>query len=129
MKKTILIFDDDQEILSVCKVILEMQNFHVEIRTYCDNIIEDTITTEPALILMDLWIPVIGGENAIILLKNNGAIQHIPVILFSANADIAKISKRVNANGFLRKPFEVTALLQIIEANIVAPQTAFKKIE
>ena len=121
MKKTILIFDDDQEILSVCRVILERQNFHVEIRAYCDNIIEDTITTEPVLILMDLWIPAIGGENAIILLKNNVATQHIPVILFSAIAEIANISKRVNANGFLRKPFEITALLQIIEGNIVAP--------
>ena len=129
MKKTILIFDDDQEILSVCRVILDMKNFRVEIRTYCDNIIEDTITTQPALILMDLWIPVIGGENAIILLKNNSATQHIPVILFSANTDIAKISKRVNANGFLRKPFDITALLQIIETNIVAPQSSFKKME
>ena len=118
MKKTILIFDDDQEILSVCRIILERQNFHVEIRTYCDNIIADTITTEPTLILMDLWIPVIGGENAIILLKNNVATQHIPVILFSANVDIAKISKRVNANGFLRKPFDITALLQIIKGNV-----------
>ncbi|MEO7317035.1 MAG: response regulator [Ginsengibacter sp.] len=121
MKKTILIFDDDQDILSVCRVILEKQNFHVEIKTYCDNIIEDAITTEPDLILMDLWIPLMGGENAINLLKNNDATQHIPVILFSANTDIAKISKRVNANGFLRKPFDIMVLLQIIEVNILAP--------
>ncbi|MEO7315806.1 MAG: response regulator [Ginsengibacter sp.] len=125
MKKTILIFDDDQEILSVCRVILEKQNFHVEIKTYCDNIIEDTIITEPDVILMDLWIPVMGGENAINLLKNNEATQHIPVILFSANTDIAKISKRVNANGFLRKPFDLNELLKIIEANIVGSQTGF----
>jgi CheY-like chemotaxis protein len=120
MNRTILIFDDDQEILSVSKIILEMQNFHVEIRTFCDNAIEDTITTKPALILMDLWIPVIGGENAIILLKNDAATQHIPVVLFSADVDIAKISKRVNANGFLRKPFDIMVLLQIIEVNILA---------
>ncbi len=125
MKKTILIFDDDQDILSVCRVILEKQNFHVEIKTYCDNIIEDAITTEPDLILMDLWIPLMGGENAINLLKNNDATQHIPVILFSANTDIAKISKRVNANGFLRKPFDLNELLKIIEANIVGSQTGF----
>lgn len=119
----ILIFDDDQEILSVCRIILEKHNFKVEIRVHCDNIIEDTITTAPALILMDLWIPVIGGEKAIILLKNNEATQHIPVILFSANNDIAKISKRVDATGYLRKPFDINALLQIIDANIVSSQT------
>ena len=123
MKKTILIFDDNQEILTVCRVILERHNFRVEIKTYCDNIIEDTITTNPALILMDLWIPVIGGENAITLLKNNGATQHIPVILFSANTDIAKISKRVNANGYLRKPYDIMELLHIIDTNIVGSRT------
>ena len=112
MKKTILIFDDDQEILSVCRVILEMHNFHVETRASCDNIIKDTIETEPVLILMDLWIPVIGGENAIHLLKNSGSTQYIPVILFSANADIAEISKRVNADGFIKKPFDITEFTQ-----------------
>jgi two-component system cell cycle response regulator DivK len=119
MKKTILIFDDDQEILFVCRVLLEKQNFHVETRTHCNNIIEDTITTAPVLILMDLWIPVIGGENAVHLLKNNEATKYIPVILFSANADIAEISKRVNADGFVRKPFDITAFTQIIEINIL----------
>jgi len=118
MKKTILIFDDDQEILSVCRVILEMQNFHVETRVTCDNIIKDTITTEPVLILMDLWIPLIGGEKAIHLLKNTEGTQYIPVILFSANADIAEISKRVNVEGFIKKPFDITEFTQIIEANI-----------
>ena len=114
MKKTILIFDDDQEILFVCRAILEMQNFRVETRTYCDNIIEDIITTKPVLILMDLWIPVIGGENAIHLLKNNEAAQHIPVIVFSANDDITEISKRVNADGFIKKPFDITEFTQMI---------------
>lgn len=123
MEKTILIFDDDQEILLISKVILEKHHFQVEIRPYCDHIIEDVITTKPALILMDLWIPAMGGEDAIKLLKNNSATQHIPVVLFSANVDIAKISERVNANGFLRKPFDIATLLQIIEANIMAPET------
>jgi DNA-binding NtrC family response regulator len=119
MKKRILIFDDDLEILLVCKVILEQQNYHVETRTRCDNIIEDISDAKPDMILMDLWIPEIGGENAINLMKNNKATQHIPVILFSANAEIGKICDRSNANGFLKKPFEIAALLHIIESNIL----------
>jgi len=119
MKKRILIFDDDLEILLVCKVILEQQNYHVETRTRCENIIEDIIEAKPDMILMDLWIPEIGGENAINLMKNKKAIQHIPIILFSANAEIVKICDRTNATGFLKKPFEIAALLDIIESNIL----------
>lgn len=112
MKKTILIFDDDQDILSVCRVILEMHHFNVETRVSCDNIIKDIVATEPVLILMDLWIPVIGGEKAIHLLKNTPGTEHIPVLLFSANANIAEISKRVNAEGFVKKPFDITEFTQ-----------------
>ena len=119
MKKCILIYDDDQEILIVCKLILEQQNYRVETRILSDNIIEDISRVKPDVILMDLWIPEIGGEKAIKLMKNNNATQNIPIILFSANAEIEHISMRSNANGFLKKPFEITGLLKIIEDNIL----------
>jgi DNA-binding NtrC family response regulator len=118
MKKCILIFDDDQEILFACKIILERGNFRLETRTSCDNIIADIIQIKPGIILMDLWIPEIGGENAINMMKNNKDTQHIPIILFSANAEIEEICSRANANGFLRKPFEIATLLHMIENNI-----------
>ena len=121
MKKCILIFDDDPEILLVCKLILEQQNYRVETRMRCDNIIEDISDTHPDLILMDLWIPEIGGENAVTLMKNNKATQHIPAILFSANAEIEEIGKRCNANAFLSKPFDVAVLKKIIEENLSVP--------
>lgn len=118
MEKCILIFDDDPEILLVCKLILEQQNYRVETRTRCENIIDDIIEAKPDIILMDLWIPEIGGESAVNLMKNDKATRHIPVILFSANAEIEDIYNRSEANGFLSKPFDVLALKKIIEENM-----------
>lgn len=118
-KKNVLIYDDDQEMLFVCKVILERQNYHVETRERCENIIQDLIELKPDIILIDLWIPSIGGEKAVSLIKNNEDTKHIPVLLFSANDEIEKIYKRTNANGYLKKPFEISALTQIIKANIL----------
>ncbi len=119
MKKCILIFDDDSEILSVCKLILEHQNYQVETRASCNKVIEDIIKVKPDLILMDLWIPELGGENAIRLIKNNITTQHIPVIIFSANGEIEEIFKKLNANGFLRKPFDINHFSQIIADNVL----------
>ena len=119
MKKCVLILDDDLELLSVCKIILEKQNYQVETRICCDNIIKDITQVRPIIILMDIWIPAIGGEKATKLIKENKATQDIPVILFSANSEIEEIYKRVNANGFLKKPFEIGALLKIVENNIL----------
>jgi DNA-binding NtrC family response regulator len=92
MQKCILIYDDDVEILIVCKAILEMDNYRVETITNCENIIDDISHHKPDIILMDLWIPKIGGENAIILMHENSSTSHIPVILFSANDEIEKVS-------------------------------------
>src|SRR5664279_5215830 len=110
MVKCILIFDDDPETLAVCKIILEQFHYLVVTRPICDNIIKDISQVKPDIILMDLWIPTIGGESAINLMRKN-SMQHIPVIIFSANGEIETIAKRVGANDFLKKPFDLNALL------------------
>ncbi len=118
MSKLILIYDDDVEILLLCKIIFERQNYRVETRRYCEDIIEDIGHVKPDIILMDLWIPEIGGENAIKLMKNNKNTKHLPIILFSANAQIEKIFKTTQANGYLKKPFNVVELIETIAENI-----------
>lgn len=120
MKRCILIFDDDPQILMVCKIILEKQDYQVEIRPFCDDIIKDINEVKPDIILMDLWIPLVGGEAAITLMKNNSETRQIPIILFSANAEIEIIATRAGANGFLRKPFDIKELLGIVKRSIVA---------
>jgi DNA-binding NtrC family response regulator len=119
MNKLILIYDDDVEILSLCKIILERQSYRVETRSYCDDIIDDIDLLNPDIILMDLWIPEIGGENAIYLMKNNKNTKHLPIILFSANAEIEQIYKRTDANAYLKKPFNVADLINTIAKNIL----------
>ena len=106
-QKCILIYDDDVEILTVCKAILAGNNYRIETLLYCENVIEDIQKIKPDLVIMDLWIPKIGGENAIKLMMGNESTKTIPVILFSANDEIEKVSNRVHANGYLKKPFDI----------------------
>ncbi|MEO9005137.1 MAG: response regulator [Ginsengibacter sp.] len=118
MQQCVLIYDDDIEILKVCRVILELQNYQVETLSNCNSVIEDISMIKPDIILMDLWIPEAGGENAIKTIHENSSTKHIPVILFSANDQIEIISKRVNATGFLKKPFDILALREIIKNSL-----------
>ena len=107
MQKCVLIYDDDIEILEVCKAILAKLDYRIETKVFCENVIEDIEKLKPDIILMDLWIPKIGGEKAIHLMRSNESTKDIPVILFSANDDIEKISEKTKADGFLRKPFDI----------------------
>lgn len=115
MNRSILIYDDDLEISMVCKIILERKGYRVETRLFCDNVIQDIIDIQPDVVFMDLWIPSIGGEKAINLIKTHLATMHVPVLLFSANSDIEMIARRANASGFLAKPFDVADLIGTVE--------------
>ena len=69
----------------------------------CDNVIDDVKSITTLLVLMNLWIPEIDGEQAIIIIKMDLSAKQIPVIIFSANDEIAEIFKEVNAEGYVKK--------------------------
>lgn len=118
MKKTILIYDDDADILLLCKTILAKYDYHVETLSRCDNILSDIATINPDLVIMDLWIPEMGGEKAIQHLKQNDAGCKVPILLFSANANVKEICNKINVNGYIEKPFSINTFLETIEKNI-----------
>ncbi len=119
MKKNILIYDDDEEILLLCKAILSRYDYVVETLSKCENILTDIQTFNPHIILMDLWIPQIGGEKAIEIMKQNESTKQTPVLIFSANADIKDISKKVHADGYIEKPFTVSNFIETIQKHII----------
>ena len=116
--KCILIYEDDPEILLLCKTIFLKSEYKVAALSRCENVIADIEMLKPDLILIDLWIPEIGGEQAISIIKENPVTTHIPVLLFSANADIKEICKKLNAEGYIEKPFDIHTLKSTIEQHI-----------
>ncbi|MNG78347.1 DNA-binding response regulator MtrA [compost metagenome] len=117
-RKTVLIFEDDTIILEVITVVLTDLGFHVEVSETSHDIIQKVETTEPNLILMDNWIPNIGGVEATRLLKADDRFKHIPVIYVSANNDIESLAARAGADDFLSKPFDLDDLEDIVNKHI-----------
>ncbi len=122
MKKKILICDDDPDILLVCKLILQKNDFDVETSTTCEAIFPAMKDIAPDLILMDVWIPEMGGEAATLKLKAGASTKHIPVILFSAHKELESLAKKINADGYIQKPFEMAELIRIIKQSIVTAE-------
>lgn len=118
MNKCVLICDDDPDILEVTTLILRMKGYRVETSSNCDNIFQKVEMLRPDIILMDLWIPEIGGEKVTRMLKEDIRTRQIPVIIFSANNDAEKIAENVGAEGFICKPFEIKQLEEIIAKNL-----------
>ena len=53
MQQCVLIYDDDIEILKVCKVILETQNYRVETLSSCENILDDIDASDDHTVIVD----------------------------------------------------------------------------
>ncbi|MFN0256488.1 response regulator [Pedobacter ureilyticus] len=112
--KTIAVFDDDQDLLDIFRFLLEEVGHKVVLFNNCDDIVSKVRDVNPVLILMDNWIPLIGGEQAIGQIRNEEDLKHIPVILVSASNDIAEVAKRAGADGVIAKPFDFDVILSMI---------------
>lgn len=110
--------DNDPDIIEIVSLILSGKGFQVVICTNCEDVTDKIDTHNPDLIIMDLWIPEMGGEKATVMLKNNPTYANIPVIILSANNEIESISKRSGADGFVAKPFEIKDLINKINDHI-----------
>lgn len=109
-KKKILLFDDDKQLLEMISMILESFGYSVAVSSTSHDVIEKVTETKPDLILMDNWIPSIGGIEATQLLKNHQEFKRIPVIYHSANKDIESLAKLAGADDYLEKPFDIVDL-------------------
>ena len=72
---------------------------------------------QPAVILMDINLPGIGGIQALKLLRDDPATAHIPVLAISANAMPLDIKKGLEAGFFryLTKPIKVNEFLDALD--------------
>jgi DNA-binding response OmpR family regulator len=127
MPNKIIIYDDDVDILEVCSTILRMRGFEVLCKNNCREVIKDIQTYDPDVILMDNWLPDIGGVKSVQLIKSTPDLQNIPVIFFSANSHVEQLAKEAGADYMLQKPFELSELEQIITKAVTEKLKAVKE--
>lgn len=127
--KKIIIFDDDEDLLSICRFILEVQGWKVFAYTNCNKIVEKVSAILPTVILMDNWIPDNGGIIATQTLKKTEGLKDIPVIYFSANSDIELLANHAGAETYLAKPFDLKEFELIVNKVITNKQTSESKVE
>ena len=111
----VLIFDDNQDLLELCTIILEDIGCKVVTSSISDEADLQVIKHAPDIILMDNWLPNLSGIEATKLIKSDKNIKHIPVIYFSANNNIQKLAEEAGADDYLAKPFNITDLERIVK--------------
>jgi CheY-like chemotaxis protein len=110
----VMVIDDDDDIREMIKVLLEVEGYRVVTSSDGIDAIEKLGTGEqPALILLDLMMPRMDGEQFIVALRRSG-LTRIPVIVMSGHSISGKRSDKFRGHPCLTKPVEIDDLLAVV---------------
>jgi len=109
--KKIMVCDDDQGILDVLQMLLESEGFDVITEINSTNLVKEMKTNLPDLLLLDLWMPVLSGDQVLKALRTTKEFEHLPVIVLSASVDGSSIANGAGATDFVPKPFDMDDLI------------------
>lgn len=118
MKKRVLIFDDDADILQICSIVLGNNGFEVITEKSCEDILSKIDRYAPDVLLLDNKIPPMGGIPASQAVKASPGHARVPIVFFSAHQDVARLAEEARADHYIEKPFDLDALVAILNRAI-----------
>lgn len=110
MIKKIMICDDDEGILDITGLLLESFGYQVSLEPNSSLLLPRISAEKPDLLLIDIWMPLLMGDEIVRILKNNKETAHLPVIMFSASRESEFIASEVGADDYIAKPFNIEDL-------------------
>ena len=114
--RSILLVEDDELIRRAMRMVLEWEGYKVDCAGNGQEALDYLRAgNRPSLIVLDVMMPVLDGEQFRREQARDANLASIPVIVVSA----ATFAESVNAARHIRKPFEVQELLEAIHDQIV----------
>ena len=123
MPKKILIADDELPVAEMLKQALDAEGYETYKATQSLRFYDEVREHHPDLILLDLMMPYLEGDDELTLLNMNPETRGIPVVIVTAKADARQDLARYQQMGvadIVIKPFQLDRLLQTIKGVIGA---------
>ncbi len=118
MEETILVIEDDTDILNLVAWHLEHEGFHAIKKNTGDEGLEAAIGEQPDLVILDLMLPGTDGIEVCKTLKRNKETENIPVIMLTARGEEVDriVGFELGADDYIVKPFSPRELMLRIKA-------------
>ena len=117
MTARILVVDDEPDIRVLLKDILEDEGYRVDVAEHARAANEIRASSQPDLVLLDIWMPEVDGVS---LLKEWKANQDdtCPVVMMSGHGTVetAVEATRYGAYDFVEKPLSMAKLLSTVKS-------------
>lgn len=106
-RSLVLIADDDADILSLVKAILERSGHEVVAVSDGAEALASVRARKPDLAVLDIAMPEVDGLEVLRRLRADATTCDLPVVLLSARAQEADVERgfAIGASAYLKKPF------------------------
>lgn len=116
-KKTILIIDDEETIVTMLSVNLKKEGYKILEAYNGEDGVEIAVKEKPDLILLDIMLPKMDGFS---VCKKIRQTLNVPILMLSAKEEeIDKIlGLELGADDYITKPFSIRELVARVKANL-----------
>ena len=118
--KTILLIEDNPEILANTGEILEMAGYTVLLAENGKVGVKTALATRPDLVVCDIMMPVLDGYGVLQIFNQNAQLAGVPFIFLTAKTERTdqRRGMELGADDYLTKPFNKTELLSAIAGRL-----------
>ena len=113
---TVLVVDDEPEIVQFVSAALEDEGFAVTTAADGRQALEMAATARPDLVVLDMMLPRLGGEGIAKELRR--AHGDLPILVMTADGRAEEKAQRVGAFAFLSKPFDLHRLVTLVRSRV-----------
>jgi DNA-binding response OmpR family regulator len=123
MTKSILIVDDEPNIVISLEFLLEREGWRVQIARDGQEALEAIEREPPALVLLDVMLPRLSGYDVCQRIRERPAWRGMRVLMLTAKGREVEMAKglALGADGYVTKPFSTGELLARIRALLGEP--------
>lgn len=114
MSSTILLVDDEKDILVALKELLEMEGYKIICASNGEEGVKKFREFTPDLIISDMMMPILNGNEMIKLIRDNATYPKVPIIMMSSVTALSKI-ENPSWDAFIRKPSGIDNILNVIK--------------
>jgi len=113
-KKQIFIVDDDESVCRALSILLATYGFIVSTFTSAEEFFRVVPNNALGCLLLDIHMPTLGGWETLHHLQTLGSIRPVIIISADKNGGLSEKSLKAGAVGYLQKPFNDQALVDLI---------------
>ena len=120
-KKRVLVADDDQDLLSVTKSVLEFAGFKVDTAVNGEDALKRIKKRTYDLLILDMIMPKLDGVKLFQMLKKSKKYASIPVLFISGYPDRIELDGQLKeigekADGYITKPIKTRDFIEKVKS-------------